>query len=89
MKKLLTTLQVRKIMRKHGGEPVYTNKTTGYEGRHRRVKAYYFGNEKMLKALQKKCGKKNVTLTDGGSSYPSGFGYSGGLPGVTVRCVLA
>lgn len=88
--KLLTTLQVRKIMRKHGGEPLYTNKTTGDTSNIRRVKAYYYGNKKMLKALQKKCGQKNVTLTSGGGDSLSGFGYGySGQPGVTVRCVLA
>ena len=86
--KLLTTTQVRNIMRSEGGEPRYTNKTTGYTGNIRRVKAYYYGNQKMLKALQKACGAENVTLTDGGDLSGFGYGYSG-QPGVTVKCVLA
>ena len=86
--KLLTTIQVRKIMRKHGGEPLYTNKTTGDISDNRRVKCYYNGNEKMLKKLRKKCGKENVTLTSGGNyEYGSYSGWGG--PGVVVRCVLA
>ena len=88
--KLLTTTQVRNIMRANGGEPRYTNKTTAHKGNIRRVKAYYYGNQTMLKALQKACGAENVTLTDGGDSYPAGFGYGySGQPGVTVKCVLA
>ena len=87
MKKLLTTLQVRKIMRKHGGEPVYTNKTTGDTSNNRRVKAYYFDNKAMVKALQKKCGKKNVKVTEG-TEYPYSYDCYG-LRSVIVRCVLA
>ena len=86
--KLLTTTQVRNIMRANGGEPRYTNKTTAHKGNIRRVKAYYYGNQTMLKALQKACGAENVTLTDGRDLSGFGYGYSG-QPGVSVKCVLA
>ena len=81
--KLLTTLQVRDIMRANGGVPEYTNKTTGHTGRDRRVKCYYNGNAKMVTALQKVCGKDNVKVTSGELHR-----WSRGS-GVTVKCILA
>jgi hypothetical protein len=81
---MLTTTQVRAIMRENGGFPAYTNKSAGHTGNIRRVKAYYNGNAKMLAALREKCGISNVNLTDG-ASYVRGPS----LRAVTVRCTLA
>lgn len=80
---LLTTTQVRAIMRENGGFPEYTNKSAGHTGNVRRVKAYYRGNAKMLEALREKCGISNVNLTDG-VAYVRGPSFRA----VTVRCVL-
>lgn len=82
MAKLLTTKQVRNIMRINGADSygMYTNKTAGHKGNLRRVKAYVRGNHKMVTALIDACGAENVNITDG-SEY---FGW----PGVTVKCVL-
>ncbi len=80
MTALLTTTQVRALMRTYGGEPLYTNKTTGHTGNIRRVKAYYNDNQNMLAALILACGDENVTLTEGSDWM--------GEPGVTVRCTL-
>jgi hypothetical protein len=77
---LLTTLQVRAIMRANGGKPAYTNKTKGYTGQHRRVKAYYRSNAAMVSALQRACGVENVTVTN--RNDPHGFA------GVTVKCYI-
>lgn len=80
---LLTTTQVRAIMRTHGGEPLYTNKSLGHTGNIRRVKAYYFNNKEdrtMLRVLNKACGRENVTVTEGSDQH--------GVPGITVKCVL-
>ena len=84
---MLTTLQVRAIIRKHTDsqfvDPIYTNKTRKNPGNQRTVKCYYYRNAKLLKALQKAAGKQNVNLTVGGKWY----GAQG--PGITVKCVLA
>ena len=84
MPQLLTTTQVRNIMRANGGTPEYTNKTAGHTGNVRRVKAYYRGNSQMLIALQNACGALNVTLTKG-VEYSRSY-----MPrrAVTVRCVI-
>lgn len=78
---LLTTLQVRTIMRANGLQPAYTNKTTGHRGNDRRVKAYTPRGKYNLQALRDKCGAENVTITNG-SDYRN-------WPGITVKCVLA
>ena len=84
---MLTTTQVRAIMHKHKSvhatwDPIWTNKTAGHTGADRRVKTYYSGNKKLLKALQTAAGKGNVKLTAGGNWY----GAMG--PGIVVKCVL-
>jgi len=81
---MITTKQVRAIINKHAPNSygVYTNKTAKYTGQIRRVKCYFRNNVKLLKALQKAAGKENVTLTAGG------VGAYGGMPGITVKCVL-
>jgi hypothetical protein len=86
MAKLLTTLQVRNIMRANGvnGNMMYTNKTTGHTGNQRRVKCYYRGNDKALAALRAACGAENVTLTQEPEAWHRSFGA-----GITVKCVLA
>lgn len=82
---LLTTVQIRKIMRANGLRPAYTNKTTGHDGNIRRVKCYYSGHDAtLLAALYTACGPRNVTLTKGNDHY-----LRGGGPGITVKCVLA
>ena len=86
MSKLLTTIQVRNIMRANGvyGNSMYTNKSKGHTGTARRVKCYYRGNDKVLAALQKACGADNVTLTPEPPMWHRSWGA-----GITVKCVLA
>lgn len=80
---MLTTVEVRGIMRKHGKVTLYTNKTAGDKTRNRRVKCYFSGttSHPLYKELIAKAGVKNVTLTDGS--------WFQGPRGMTVRCVLA
>jgi len=86
---LLTTTQVRAIIRAYGGDPayIYTNKTAGHTGKIRRVKTYYNDNQPMLVALILACGEENVTLTNG-SELPNSKFYQSGDRGVTVKCTL-
>ena len=80
---MLTTIQVRKVIRKNGGAAgqVYTNK---YKiGNERTVKCYYNGNDAMLAALKAACGEENVKLT-AGSGYSRSWGE-----GIIVKCVIA
>jgi hypothetical protein len=86
---MLTTRQVRAIIRKHNPsthpvwDPIYTNKTKSNPGNVRTVKCYYHSNTALLKALQQAAGAQNVKLTTGAQHY-----YALG-PGITVKCVLA
>lgn len=81
---MLTTKEVRKIIRKHTtGEAVWTDKPVpnrSYTGPLRRVKCYFDGNGVLLRALQKAAGSGNVTVT-------RGLGYGRG-PGIVVKCLL-
>ena len=83
---MLTTKQVRNIMRKHGHNELWTNKTTGDTTNIRRVKCYApYNNAKLnalLAELNKLAGKANVRMTSGEQTY----GY--GRPGIVVKCVL-
>jgi hypothetical protein len=81
---LLTTLNVRSIMRKNGcgSGGIYTNRY-GKTGTARTVKCYYCGNASALAALQAACGEENVKLTAGSKHFRS-WGE-----GITVKCVLA
>jgi hypothetical protein len=81
---MLNTKQVRAIIAKHSDSSygVYTNKTTGDMSSRRRVKCYFGGNVKLLKALQKAAGADNVTLTAGDGSMRVGRA-------IIVKCVLA
>jgi len=81
---MLTTKQVRAIIAKHDTNSygVYTNKTQGDKSNSRRVKCYFRGNVKLLKALQKAAGPQYVKLTEGAGGF-----YSGG-PGIIVECIL-
>ncbi len=74
---MLTTKQVRDIMRKHNPHrTLWTNKTTGDNSNIRRVKCYYYDTDRALyDELLEKCGLENVRVTSEG--------------GLTVRCVLA
>jgi len=77
---MLTTTQVRAIIRKHTVNTqwgVWTNKTTGYTGPERRVKCYFRDNIELLTALRKAAGENNVYLTDNGMGS-----------GIIVKCVL-
>ena len=80
---MLTTTQVRAIINKHSKSNygLYTNKTAKYTGPIRRVKCYFRNNYTLLRALEKAAGAENVTLTAGGN-------YAGGMPGITVKCVI-
>ena len=82
---MLNTKQVRAIIAQHSTSSygVYTNKTTGDTSNRRRVKCYFGGNVKLLKALQKVAGAENVTITEGAQHY---YGHG---PGIVVKCVLA
>ena len=85
---MLTTLEVRAIIRKHNPsihpvwDPIYTNKTRKNPGNLRSVKCYYLNNKKLLNALRRAAGKQNVTLTPGADWY----GALG--PAITVKCML-
>jgi hypothetical protein len=80
---MLTTTQVRAIMHKHQkfNFGIYTNRTKAHTGPERRVKCYFQGNHKLLRALERAAGAENVTLTPGGN-------YATGMPGITVKCVI-
>ena len=84
---MITTTQVRSIMKKNGilFNQCYTNKTTGETGKARRVKAYFRGdqNSKVYKELVKAAGKTNVKILD--NFYPSGYN---GIQSLIVRCEL-
>lgn len=80
---MLTTKQVRAIMRKHipglgsWNNPIWTNKWD--ETDKRSIKIYDVNNNKALLAeLKAKAGAKNVRQVPG----------SGYCEGITVRCVL-
>ena len=84
---MLTTTEVRKIIRKHTtGADIWTDKPVphrSYTGSLRRVKCYFDGNGVLLRALQKAAGSGNVTVTRGNpySMYNRG-------PGIVVKCLL-
>ena len=78
---MLTTIQVRAIMRKHGfGGTLYTNKSAGHEGRERRVKMYGHGTAALQKELAQAGGADTLTFT-----FNMGYNETDGL---TVRCLL-
>lgn len=85
---MITTTQVRDIMRGAGRREIYTNKTRVSCGSERRVKCYMPNTHErdvtleLLRKLVEAAGEDNVTVTDGDLSY-----Y--GTPGITVRCTLA
>ena len=85
---MLTTKQVRNIMRNHltSTYGLYTNKTTGDTSNIRRVKCYMPRDTreatKLINALKKAAGAENVKLTSGEVAY------SRGCPGITVRCIV-
>jgi hypothetical protein len=78
---MITTKQVRAIMRKHNPQwaVIYTNITRKNPGMLRSVKCYYGSNDQLLNALRRAAGKDNVNLTKGS--------YYG--PAITVKCQLA
>lgn len=81
---MLTTIEVRDIMRKAGrdAEYIYTNKTKGHTGNERRVKCY-FPDEKLVAQLKQAAGADNVKIMLHG-------GYNSGMhDGIVVKCVLA
>ena len=83
---MLTTKQVRHIMRNHlfNSSDIWTNKTTGDMSNIRRVKCYMPGENKkanaLLADLNKAAGRANVSITNGSDYY--------GRPGITVRCIV-
>ena len=89
MTKLLTTKQVRAIMREFGAETsdMWTNKNQCVAAHVRTVKCYYYGNEELLRRLQKEAGAENVKLTKGFPIRTATLGQPG--PGIVVKCVLA
>jgi len=82
---MLTTKQVRAIIRKHTtAAEIWTDKPRhDYIGSLRRVKCYFDNNGVLLRALQKAAGSQNVTVTTGNhhSMYDRG-------PGIVVKCLL-
>ena len=85
---MLTTKQVRNIMRKHltSTYGLYTNKTAGDTTNIRRVKCYMPHKTKegmsLLAELRASAGVGNVNVTKGDQSYGCG------RPGITVRCIV-
>jgi hypothetical protein len=81
---MLTTTQVRAIIRKHSTNTygIYTNKTKDHTGPERRVKTYFRNDVDLFRALQKAAGRANVYLTPG-SDYCHSIG-----PAIIVKCVL-
>ena len=85
---MLTTKQVRNVMRKHlfNSSDIWTNKTTGDVSNIRRVKCYMPQDiheaTRLINDLKKAAGADNVNLTSGGCSYDYG------RPGITVRCLV-
>lgn len=83
---MLTTKEVRKIMRKHGAwfGVIYTNKVKDPNVRH--VKCYYNANNRddteMFKQLQELAGAENVKVTKG-----AGYGYA--PKGIVVKCKMS
>ena len=84
---MLTTKQVREIMREHGkgSYEMYTNKTRGDTSNRRRVKCYYRSGKDypLLEELIKAAGADNVMVTKGSDGF-----YTSGM-GLVVKCVLA
>ena len=80
---MLTTLEVRAIMHKHGRSDIWTNKTRDNCGNERTVKCYEPRNpltaKELSKELIKKAGYDNVHFTAGNA----------GLSGITVKCIIA
>ena len=85
---MLTTKQVRNVMRKHltSTYGLYTNKTKDDTTNIRRVKCYMPRNTKeamaLLTELRNLAGPSNVNVTSG--DHP----YGACRPGITVRCVV-
>ena len=85
---MLTTKQVRNIMRNHlfDSRDIWTNKTTGDTTNIRRVKCYMPNDTRkatrLINDLKKAAGADNVNLTTNNHAY----GY--GRPGITVRCIV-
>ena len=83
---MLTTTQVRAIIRKHKTvsiwDPIWTNKTRKNPGNQRSVKCYFLDNYDLLDALIVAAGKENVKVTPG-AQYSSALG-----PAITVKCNL-
>lgn len=81
---MLTTKEVRKIMRKYGRDELYTNQVK--DPNQRRVKCYAPQDmttyRALIEELFQKAGEENVTETDG-----CGLGF--GIPGITVLCQKA
>jgi hypothetical protein len=80
---MLTTIEVRSIMRKAGRDSwcIYTNKTRGHAGNERRVKCY-FPDEKLVAWLNQAAGAENVKVMLHGGGH-------GMHDGIVVKCVLA
>ena len=84
---MLTTKEVRKIIRKHTtGADIWTDKPVphrSYTGSLRRVKCYFDNNGVLLRALQKAAGSGNVIVTRGNPYNMFDRG-----PGIVVKCLL-
>jgi len=82
---MLTTIEVRKIIRKHTtGADIFTDKPVphrSYKGPLRTVYCYFNNNVALFRALQRAAGRENVTLTLGNP-----YGNRG--PGIVVKCLL-
>jgi len=80
---MLTTTQVRAIIRKHKTvtiwDPIWTNKTSKNPGNVRSVKCYFLDDMALVSALRNAAGAENVRITD--SEHSMG-------PGITVKCIL-
>lgn len=78
---MITTVQVRAIMRKHNAHHIWTNKTKGHKGLARRVKCWATGDKvAMMSELRSVAGASNVYEgTDPAAYYGS----------IIVKCELA
>lgn len=85
---MLTTQQVRNVLRANNITPRYTNKTTGHTGKVRRVKAYLPRDlsETAKFSMLHRIVESGVSLLDIKIMRPS---FKGNRPSLIITCALA
>lgn len=85
---MLTTQQVRNVLRANNITPRYTNKTTGHTGKVRRVKAYLPRDlsETAKFALLNRLVECSISLSEIKLLPPS---FAGNRPSLVITCALA